>query len=327
MILVYADHDRGVVDPLTFQALTFARNIDSDVHAVLIGGASTGLNPISAAAELGEYGAQVVVIADISGYADYAPLAAARVLVERLVATGATTLIAASSPRGNEVLAHVAAITDRPFTADCYRITAGEPHKIVRARWAGNLEEDVDVYSDVLIATVFPHSTQASTHPAPGIIQEITATVSERDLSVQVLKRVGAATGGVTLPEAKVIVSGGRGMGGPEGFGILEEIAGALGGAVGCTRVVTSAGWRPHSEQVGQTGTKVAPDLYLACGISGATQHLAGCKNSKTLIAINSDPDATIMSHADYIIVGDVAQILPLVLQEIHAALSVTHTS
>jgi electron transfer flavoprotein alpha subunit len=143
--------------------------------------------------------------------------------------------------------------------------------------------------------------------------------VSEHDLAVQVRKRVGAATGGVTLPEAKVIVSGGRGMGGPEGFGILEDIASALGGAVGCTRVVTSAGWRPHAEQVGQTGTKVAPDLYLACGISGATQHLAGCKNSKTLIAINSDPDATIMNHADYIIVGDVNQILPLVLQEIKA--------
>ena len=111
-------------------------------------------------------------------------------------------------------------------------------------------------------------------------------------------------------------------MGGPDGFGILEEIASALGGTVGCTRVVTSAGWRPHSEQVGQTGTKVAPDLYLACGISGATQHLAGCKNSKTLIAINTDPDATIMNHADYIIVGDVTQVLPMVLQEIHAAKS-----
>lgn len=327
MILVYADHDRGVIDPLTFQALTFARNLDSEVQAVLVGGSAAGLNSTTAAAELGGYGAQVVNVADITGYTDYAPLAAARVLVELLVSTGATALVATSSPRGNEVLAHVAAITDRAFTADCYsitygEITHGEPHKIVRARWAGNLQEEVSVSADVLIATVFPHSTEATTAPAAGTVNEFTATVSEHDLAVQVVKRVGAATGGVTLPEAKVIVSGGRGMGGPEGFTILEEIAGALGGTVGCTRVVTSAGWRPHAEQVGQTGTKVAPDLYLACGISGATQHLAGCKNSKTLVAINTDPDATIMNHADYIIVGDVNSILPLVLQEIKAAKS-----
>ena len=323
MILVYADHDRGVIEPLTFQALTFARNIDPDVHAVLIGGSSAGLNASTAAAELGEYGAQVVDIAELSGYSDYAPLAAARALVELLGSSGAQALIAPSSPRGNEVLAHVAAITDRPFVADCYSIATGTPHKIVRARWAGNLHEEVDVSAeaaDVLIASVFPHSTEATTAPAAGTIMEFTSVASQEDLVVQVINRVGASTGGVTLPEAKVIVSGGRGMGGPDGFGILEDIAAALGGTVGCTRVVTSAGWRPHSEQVGQTGTKVAPDLYLACGISGATQHLAGCKNSKTLVAINTDPDATIMNHADYIIVGDVNQVLPLVLQEIQAA-------
>jgi electron transfer flavoprotein alpha subunit len=325
MMLVYADHDRGVIEPLTFQALTFARDIDPDIHAVLIGGSSAGLNPSTAAAELGEYGAQVVDIAELCGYADYAPLAAARALVELLGSTGAQALIAPSSPRGNEVLAHVAAFTDRPFVADCYSIALGAPHKIVRARWAGNLHEELDVSAkaaDVLIATVFPHSTEATTAPADGAITEFTAAASQDDLAVQIINRVGAATGGVTLPEAKVIVSGGRGMGGPDGFGILEDIAAALGGTVGCTRVVTSAGWRPHSEQVGQTGTKVAPDLYLACGISGATQHLAGCKNSKTLVAINTDPDATIMNHADYIIVGDVNQVLPMVLQEIHAAKS-----
>ncbi|NCG03128.1 MAG: hypothetical protein GWP22_06695 [Actinomycetales bacterium] len=325
MILVYADHDRGVIEPLTFQALTFARNIDSDIHAVLVGGSSAGVNASTAATMLGEYGAQEVDVAELAGYSDYAPLAAARALVELLGSTGAQALIAPSSPRGNEVLAHVAAITDRPFVADCYSIDLGAPHKIVRARWAGNLHEDVDVSAeaaDVLIATIFPHSTEATTAPAGGAINEFTAAASQDDLAIQIVNRVGAATGGVTLPEAKVIVSGGRGMGGPDGFGILEEIASALGGTVGCTRVVTSAGWRPHSEQVGQTGTKVAPDLYLACGISGATQHLAGCKNSKTLIATNTDPDATIMNHADYIIVGDVTQVLPMVLQEIHAAKS-----
>nr|MCH9841238.1 hypothetical protein [Actinomycetes bacterium] len=128
MMLVFADHDRGTIDPLTFQALTFARNLDPDVQAVLVGGGGAGLDATSAAAELAQYGAQIVHVAEIVGYSDYAPLAAARALVELLVSTGATALVAASSARGNEVLAHVAAITDRPFTADCYSISIGDPH-------------------------------------------------------------------------------------------------------------------------------------------------------------------------------------------------------
>ena len=125
---------------------------------------------------------------------------------------------------------------------------------------------------------------------------------------------------GVTLAEARAVVSGGRGMGGPEAFSLLEDLASLLGGTVGCSRVVTSEGWRPHAEQVGQTGTKVAPDLYVACGISGATQHLAGCKNSKTLVAINTDAEAPIMQVADYAVVGDVHAFLPLLLAQTRAA-------
>jgi electron transfer flavoprotein alpha subunit len=135
--------------------------------------------------------------------------------------------------------------------------------------------------------------------------------------AVQVVETVSASTGGISLADAKVVVSGGRGVGSSEGFAILEELAALLEGAVGCSRVVTSAGWRPHTDQVGQTGTKVSPDLYIACGISGATQHIAGCKGAKTLLAINDDPEATIFNHADYAVIGNLHEILPAITAEL----------
>ena len=194
---------------------------------------------------------------------------------------------------------------------------------MTRNRWAGNVSERALVHASMLIASVAPHAFGADPVPGagPASVQEFAPELSEGDLAVRVVDRVGAATGGVSLAEAKVVVSGGRGVG-EGGFGPLEELASLLGGAVGCSRVVTSAGWRPHAEQVGQTGTKVAPDLYIACGISGATQHIAGCKNAKTMIAINTDPDATIMSFADYAIIGDVQAVLPAIVDAVRAAKS-----
>jgi electron transfer flavoprotein alpha subunit len=131
------------------------------------------------------------------------------------------------------------------------------------------------------------------------------------------VERVDTSTGGLSLAEAPVVVSGGRGVGSPEGFAPLEELAGMLGGAVGCSRAVTMAGWRSHTDQVGQTGTKIAPELYIPCGISGATQHMAGCKGAKKLLAINSDPEAPIMATADYAVIGDVAEVVPAITAEL----------
>ena len=137
---------------------------------------------------------------------------------------------------------------------------------------------------------------------------------------MRVRDRVGAATGGVSLADAKVVVSWGRGAGSPEGFGIIEELAGLLGGAVGCSRAVTMAGWRPHTDQVGQTGTKIAPDIYIACGISGATQHMAGCKGAKAILAVNTDPEAPILASADYAVIGDLHEVVPAISAELRKA-------
>ena len=165
------------------------------------------------------------------------------------------------------------------------------------------------------LISVAPHTVPTDTGPAPEPIE--LAAPDEKDLVVRVLDHVAPHNGGISLAAAKVIVSGGRGVGSKEGFGIIEELAGLLGAAVGCSRAVTSAGWRPHSDQVGQTGTKVAPEVYIACGISGATQHMAGLKGAKRILAINSDPQAPLMLNADYTVTGDLKEIVPAISAEI----------
>ncbi|MEI6360883.1 MAG: electron transfer flavoprotein subunit alpha/FixB family protein [Actinomycetes bacterium] len=313
MILVPIDVDRGAVDPVSLQALTLARSLDDDVQAVVAGDATV-------AGELAEYGAGVVHVADLGDLTDYAPQATAKAVTQLVGALAPAAVIGGGTARGNEVMAHVAAFLDAPLASDCVSITLGSPAEVTRARWGGNLLEESSVDAPVLLATVLAHAIPATQAPAAGVLQPFTADLDDADRAVRVVTRSGAAATGVTLAESKVVVSGGRGMGGPEAFALLEQLAELLNGTVGCSRVVTSEGWRPHAEQVGQTGTKIAPDLYLAFGISGATQHLAGCKNSKTIVAVNTDAQAPMMLAADYAVVGDVHAFLPLLIERTRAA-------
>jgi electron transfer flavoprotein alpha subunit len=227
-----------------------------------------------------------------------------------IAAEDADTIVAAGSDRGNELLAHVAARLDQPFAAN---VTAVDGDVVTRIRWGGSLYEEARLHGSPRILTVAPH-----THPAgdPVPVEQL-AIPADADTTVRVLERVEERSNGVSLREAKVVVSGGRGVGSAEGFSIIEELAALLGAAVGCSRVVTSAGWRPHTDQVGQTGTKISADLYVACGISGATQHIAGAKGAKKILAINSDVEAPILASADYAVIGDLHEIVPAISAEL----------
>jgi electron transfer flavoprotein alpha subunit len=303
--LVLVEHADGVPDELSLQALTFALGLGEPVEAVLVGGADVAaLLPV-----------EVAHVAHVDG--SYAPGAWAAAVAEIAAQLQPTVIVAAGTDRGNEVLANVACRLDLPFAANCISATPGDPLQVTRQRWGGSLLEESWVHGSPALLSVAPHVVPAELATGGARVEMFSPAVSDSDLIVRVVESVAAASGGVSLTDAKVVVSGGRGVGSAEGFAIIEELAGLLGGAVGCSRVVTSAGWRPHTDQVGQTGTKVSPDLYIACGISGATQHIAGCKGAKKILAINADPEASILASADYAVVGDLHEIVPAISAEL----------
>ncbi len=178
--------------------------------------------------------------------------------------------------------------------------------------------EEARLHGVMKLLTVAPHALSAAPAPADALtLNTVAPTLSDKDFRVRVSGRIESGAGKVSLAEARVVVSGGRGVGSAEGFDSIEELAHLLGGAVGCSRAVTANGWRSHSDQVGQTGVRIAPELYIACGISGAIQHMVGCKGAKRLIAINNDAEAPIMARADYAVIGDVNVVVPALIDEL----------
>jgi electron transfer flavoprotein alpha subunit len=251
---------------------------------------------------------QAIGIDDPAGYSpDGCASALAAVIEER----GPSVVVAPGTDRGNEVLAHVAAMLDLPMAANCTSATAGDPLTLTRVRWGGSLLEEARLHGAPALLTVAPHAVAADTTDVD------LASIPAAGGRVRVSEHTQAVSAGISLTDADVVVSGGRGVGSAEGFAVIEELAALLNAAVGCSRAVTSAGWRPHTDQVGQTGTKVSPSLYIACGISGATQHMAGCKGAKKLMAINPDREASIFASADYAVIGDLHEIVPAISAEI----------
>ena len=314
LCLVERDGD-GAAD-VSLRALTFARSL-GQVTAAVFG--DTGSVPVTDLSAYGVANAYAVESDDLTGYA---PQAWARALAGLAADLSATAVVAAGTDRGQEVMAHLGAITGLPMVANCASAGANADGtlRLVRHRWAGSLLEDAVLDASPALLTVAVDAVPAAAADAPveTSVHEYRPALDQADLRV-VATESSERSGGVSLATARVVVGGGRGVGGPDGFGVLEELAGLLGGVVGVSRVVTSEGWRPHKQQVGQTGTRISPELYLACGISGAIQHMAGCLSAKHIVAVNTDPDAPIISHADYAVIGDLNQVIPALVAAIRA--------
>lgn len=316
------EHDHGSVTEVALGGLTAARALasahEARLHAVVVEpGASAAVDAVT------PYAPDVVHVVSHELLTDYGPDAWAEALSQVASAVDASVVTAAGTDRGNETLAHVGAIRDAAMVANCLEVESSEPGaawQFVRVRWGGSLHERARLDADVKLFTFAPHSTEpvAVDGAPPPDVAEFSPTLGERAATTLVRERVTVEEG-LTLATAPVVVAGGRGVGGEDGFAILEELAGLLGGAVGCSRVVTNNGWRPHSDQVGQTGTVVAPDLYVACGISGAIQHWVGMMNSKHILAINTDADAPMVAKADWAVVGDLHEVVPAVVDEIRS--------
>ncbi|GAA2804181.1 electron transfer flavoprotein subunit alpha/FixB family protein [Saccharopolyspora taberi] len=269
--------------------------------------------------DLAKHGVGTAYVLDHELLAEYSPERWGEALAALLRQLEPAGVLAPASDESTEVMAQAAARTGLPLATNCVTVTPGEPWTLTRQRVGGVLLEDAELHAPVKLVTLAPGGADTTPpDPADGEIEVVTCRpdLDEGMVHTELVDRTAGDTG-VTLATAKVVVSGGRGVGSAEGFATLEQLAELIGGAVGCSRVATNNGWRPHTNQVGLTGTKISPDLYIACGISGATQHWVGCMDAKTILAINTDDQAPMVTRAAYAVIGDVHEVLPAVIEEV----------
>ncbi len=316
-VLVFAEQREGKFRKSAFELAKAGRALADELGAEAIG-VVIGNGVDSIAADLGGFGLKKVIVVDDARVGLYSSTAYARILGDVARKEGVTVILMAASAMGKDLAPRVAVKLDAGVAMDCtgLKVEGGE---IIATRpiYAGKALIDVKVNSDIKIFSLRPNVfTAGSSNSERAAVEKASVELREADFGSRV-KELHTATGRPDVTEAEIIVSGGRGLKGPEHFHLIEELADALGAGVGSSRAVVDAGWRPHDEQVGQTGKTVSPTLYIACGISGAVQHLAGMSSSKYIVAINKDKDAPIFQIADYGIVGDAFEILPALTQEI----------
>lgn len=309
---------RKVSNEVVGAARTIADAVGAEVHAVLIGPAGVA----GSAGELGRYGADRVLVVENDALANYSPDVAAATIAAQ--AAGDTfAVVFAASAQGRDLAPRVAAKLDVPLAADVTAIDAsGGELKVTRPVYSGRAFATIAFSGGPRLISIRPNVFRVGENAKGGTVEKIEPALDPSQARVKV-REVKAASGDrPDVGEAAIVVAGGRGMKGPESWNLLEDLRDALGmqSALGASRAVVDAGWRPHAEQVGQTGKTVSPQLYFAVGISGAMQHLAGMRSAGTIVAINKDADAPIFKVADYGIVGDAHEVLPKLTEAIRSA-------
>ncbi len=319
-VLAFAEQRDGKFRKSSFETVQAAKRLAGDLHADLVA-VVVGSGVESIARELGNFGAGRVVVVDEPLLASYSSTAYAKVVADIAKKENAAIVVLAASQMGKEIAPRIAVKLDAGLASDCTALKV-EGGDVIATRpvYAGKALLDVKVTSPTKVFTLRPNVFTASPTGGTAIVEKAIVAITPEDLSA-VVKEIKVASGRPDVTEADIIVSGGRGLKGPEHWHLIENLADVLGAAVGASRAVVDAGWRPHDEQVGQTGKTVAPTMYVACGISGAVQHLAGMSSSKCIVAINKDKDAPIFQVADYGIAGDVFEILPELTTELKKVL------
>ncbi|MEI8022902.1 MAG: electron transfer flavoprotein subunit alpha/FixB family protein [Actinomycetota bacterium] len=320
-VLAVVEHDRGTITGASLGVLTAARHLAKQMgakfEALTIGANADALSEV-----ISKYGATTIHQAHNSALTDFGPEAWGESITQVVRKTSPQIVIGSGTERGHEIIAQAAARLDLPAAMNCFEFDADftgiQPLKVVRARWGGSLMEESEIDAPIKLVTLANHIVEPQEELAatPAIVLVIEVELDDSVTQSFVQDRVERVAG-VTLATSPVVVSGGRGVGSAEAFAPLEELAGLLNGVVGCSRAVTNNGWRNHTDQVGQTGTRIAPDIYIACGISGAIQHWVGAMASKNILAINIDAQANIVTKAGYAVIGDLHVVVPAISAEI----------
>ncbi len=317
MILVFAESRGTSLRKAAFEAITAARSLGDEVHALVVGPSGIA----ASAPELGAYGAKKILVCEHAGFAQYNPEATAALLAERM--KGYRLGVFVSTAQGRDVSPRVAAKLGAAFVPDVTSVKIeGEDIVVTHPVYSGKAIATLALSGTPAIVAARPSTfTPTKSDGAAAQVEAIAPAGDPNASRVKVTELKASGGAKLDVSEAAIVVSGGRGLKGPEHFNLVEDLAASFGNAaVGASRAVVDAGWRPHSDQVGQTGKVVSPDLYVAVGISGAIQHLAGMRTAKTIVAINRDKDAPIFKIADYGIVGDAFEIVPALAAAVREA-------
>lgn len=316
-ILVYLEAKDNQLKRSSYELITAAKDFSGKTQAQVVG-LLVGGNEAQAKTA-GEYGLTEVILANDASLSEYSSTAYAKVIADMAKAESCNTVLFSANAAGLELAPRVAIKLGAGYVADCVAFEFEDTAPIAsKPVYAGKAQIRTKINTENKVFSLRPNVFTASAAPASANVKAVSAAVGAEDKKA-VVKSVAKNEGKLDVAEADIIVSGGRGIKGPENYNLIENLAKSLGAAVGASRAVVDAGWRPHSEQVGQTGKTVSPSMYVACGISGAIQHLAGMSSSKLIVAINKDKDAPIIKLADYAVVGDMFDVLPKLTQQISA--------